>query len=113
MAEEEPQKTKLDWLTIALLVTIALLFDLLSVVPFLNIITNFIAWFTLGALFWFLGIGFNFRKLIAPVISFVIEFIPLVSLIPSITLAVIITTLVVKSEERLGLKIPKVNPVKK
>ena len=75
--------------TASILLTVAIFFDVLSLVPFLDIAIDFIAWLVFFLWFYHLGVGLTSpKKLAAPVISFFIEIIPGLSILPSISLAV-------------------------
>jgi hypothetical protein len=98
-------------LNAGLMVIVALLFDLVGVVPVLNIVTEFIALLIFGLWFFFLGVGFmNPRRFATVLIATVIELIPIVSILPGLTVAVIITIVTVRSEDKLkSVIVPQTN----
>lgn len=70
---------------------VASFFDLISLIPFVNIISSVIAWMIFTVWFYFLGAGLlNTKKLATVSLSFLAELIPFVSMLPLITTGVFI-----------------------
>lgn len=93
-------KSKIDNTTASLMIGTALFFDVLSVIPIVNFFSSFFAFMTFSVWFMIKGVGLiNPKKLATPVISVIIELIPAVSAIPSITLTILVTISIIKKEE--------------
>lgn len=91
-------------------------FDLLSIIPLMNIPIAIIAWLTFAFWFLYLGIGLTSpRRLAAPAISFLVELFPGLSAAPSLSLAIAVSIGIIRFEEgKLGwLKKLTKNPLKK
>ena len=75
---------------IMVMMGIAILFDLISFIPIVNIFSGFIAWSIFYAIFYFKGISFTKNKqiLATSIVAFVIGVIPGVSALPELTVAV-------------------------
>ncbi|MEA1929547.1 MAG: hypothetical protein U9M92_01500 [Patescibacteria group bacterium] len=113
-AGESQAAPKISWLSAAFLIVVALVLDLISLIPIVNIIVAPTAWIIFGLWLYILGVGLlNMRRLAAPIISLIIEVIPAVSVIPSLTLAMIITIVIVRFEEKSGIKLPTKKLAKK
>lgn len=68
---------------------IAAVFDLISLIPFVNVVSSVIAWMIFTVWFYFLGAGLlNPKKFATVSISFLAELIPLVSMLPMTFLGV-------------------------
>lgn len=91
----------------ASLILVAIILDLLSLIPVVNILVSGLAVLIFGVWFYMLGVGFiNPRRFAAAAMSFLVEIIPFISWLPGITVAVITTIIMVKSEDKLGIKLP-------
>jgi len=87
---------------------IALIFDVFSIIPIVGGVAALICFTIIGTWLWFLGYGvINIKKLITPILSIIIEFIPALSLVPSIVLGVGITIAIIKGEEITGINVAK------
>lgn len=85
----EKQTPKIGAVTTASMIFLALIFDAISLIPFVNLTSAFVAWLIFGTWFYLLGLGFaNPRRIATIGTSFLIEFIPIISMIPSITFGV-------------------------
>lgn len=109
--DHKPQR--ISNLTGGILVILALVFDFLALVAGivgLNWVVSWLAWLFFLIFFYFKGVSFAQPKRFgALTISLIIGSIPFVgAIIPEITLAVIATIIMVKSEDKLGIKIPSV-----
>jgi len=97
----DQSNSKIDNTTASLMVATAVFFDVLSIVPVLNWFSTFFAFMTFGVWFMIKGVGLiSPKKIAAPIISVIIELIPAISAIPSITLMIIVTISVIKAEEK-------------
>lgn len=110
-------------LSIIMMVLVALVFDLVSGILtligivtmgilelpayFLQIILNFIAAGIFAFWFWYLGFGLvSPKRLIAPAFGLLVEFMPLIRILPGFTIAVVGSIIVIKLEKATGLKLP-------
>jgi hypothetical protein len=101
----KPQR--INSLNAGLLILAAIIFDLLSIIPLINVITAFVAWLIFGVWFYLLGVGFMNPKRFATIaVSLIIGVIPVLSVLPELTVAIIAIIIMVKSEDKFGLKIP-------
>jgi hypothetical protein len=88
--DEEQKPQRISNVMAALMIALAVVFDLLSLIPLVNILVDFIAWVTFGLWLLFLGVGFmNARRLATMLTSVTIEAIPFLSFLPGITVAII------------------------
>jgi hypothetical protein len=111
MDNQKPQRISnlIAWI----LIFLALGFDLLALAAgfiAMDWFVGWVAWFFFLIVFYFKGISFIQPKRFGVLaISFIIGSIPFIgALIPELTLAVIATILMVKSEDKLGIKIPSI-----
>lgn len=106
------QKTsQMDVVQLTLMIIVALLLDLASIIPGINFVSVLVAIFVFGIWFYVLGMGIiNPVKLAGPFVSAVIEVIPAISIIPSITLSIIITYFLIKAENKTGIKASMISP---
>ena len=80
----------------------AILFDILSLVPILNIFTLFMGQSLFAAVFWLNGVKIlEKKKLLTFVSASIVEVAPIISWLPGITLGVIIVTAISRTEDRL------------
>ncbi|MEN9604566.1 MAG: hypothetical protein RJB39_251 [Candidatus Parcubacteria bacterium] len=83
-------------------IAVALIFDALSLIPFLNILIDVLAWFVFGI--WLITNGvppkMGYRITGTASLSFIIGFIPIVSWLPEITASIIFIILSIKAEEK-------------
>ena len=110
------QEIRIDKTTGVVMVAVAVLFDAvnagLNLIPLLGqvlaVLVSIIAYLTFG--FWFLrrGVGFVNPKRAASFFgSAIIEAIPVLNILPCITVGVALTVLVVQLEDKTGIKMPK------
>lgn len=116
--EEEPQTTqtnRIDTGTGAMMIAVALLFDTMNaginLIPFLgqvlSVLISIFAYCTFA--FWFMkrGVGFaNPKRAITFFGSGLIEAIPVLNILPGITIGVVLTVLMVQFEDKTGIKTP-------
>lgn len=99
--------SKISNATFGLMIATALFYDLLSIVPVVNWFVAIFAWLTFALWFMILGVGLISPKKVATWgSSAVIGVIPVLAAIPELTLAVIITVILIRAEDELGIKIP-------
>jgi len=104
---EPTKRQRINSVAIIFMVAIAIIFDLISLIPFVNIVSELIAYAIFGLWFYLLGVGFmNPKRFAVAAVSAIIGFIPFLSMLPELTVAVIVVILMVKSEDRLGIKMP-------
>ena len=105
--ENEPRPQRINNITAGFMIAVAIVFDLISIIPFINILVDIVAWLVFGFWFALLGVGFiNPRRFAVMATSFIVGAIPVVSTLPELTVAIIVTILMVKSEDKLGIKLP-------
>ena len=97
-------KQKMGFITSSALIFAALIFDLFSIIPFLNIVVNIVAWIFFSFIFMLKGISYSKHLLILPIIgtSFIIGIIPGFSALPETTGAIIAILTIIRIEEKLG-----------
>jgi hypothetical protein len=101
------ESSRIPETTAFLMIGTALFFDLLSIVPVVNWIAAIFAWMTFGLWFLMRGVGFiNPKKLATWGVAALIGLIPALSAIPELTLAVAVTIMLVRAEDRLGIPLP-------
>ncbi len=93
-------KRKLSNINITVLVISALFFDLLSAIPFFNIVVSAISTFSFQTYFFMKDVKKSHYSLIGNLI----EFIPGLNLLPAITAGVIMTIVTNRAEEKLAEK---------
>lgn len=97
------KRDRVGLVTIIFMPVIALCFDLIAIIPG----TNLLAWIVLGIWFLLLDVNiFSARNMAATVTSAIIGLVPVLNLLPEITLAVIVIIFMIKSEDKLGIKVP-------
>lgn len=103
------KKSRINNFSAGSLILVALLLDLVSLIPVVNIVSSFLAILIFGVWFYILGVGFiNPKRFATAIIALVVEMVPVISWLPGLTAAVIATVIMVKSEDRLGIKIPSI-----
>jgi len=104
---EEKHKKRIGNLTFGLMVALAIILDIISIIPGANIIVDIVAALVFGLWFMLRGVGFvNPRRFSVGIIAIIIELVPFLSILPGITAGVVITILSVRTEDRLGIHIP-------
>lgn len=100
-------ESKIANTTFMLMLATAGFYDLLSIIPVVNWFVAIFAWMTFGLWFAISGVGFiNPKKLAVWATSALIGIIPALSAVPELTAAIILTVLIVRTEEKLGFKLP-------
>ncbi len=113
--KENAVQNRIDPTTGGIMIAVALLFDAMNaginLIPLLgqvlSVLISLVAYLTFG--FWFLklGVGFVNPKRAASFFgSALIEAIPLLNILPGITVGVALTILVVQLEDKTGIKMP-------
>jgi pheromone shutdown protein TraB len=83
MDEEQHKKHRIGWFAIFILVFLALVCDLLGLIPFVKDVLGTIFWICASIYFWMIGMGiFNGRKLAVMMVSWVASLIPVIQEIP-------------------------------
>ena len=104
---EPAKRQRINSVTTIFMVTTAIIFDLISLIPIVNIVSELVAYVVFGVWFYLLGVGFmNPKRFATAAVSAVIGFIPFVSMLPELTIAVVVVIFMVKSEDKLGIKLP-------
>ncbi len=105
--EAGKKEMRIDWITGFLMITTAVFFDLLSLIPIVNIFVDVIAALTFGLWFILKNVPLiNPRRLATALIALIIEAVPAISALPAITIGVIIIILTVIVEDKTGIEIP-------
>ncbi len=88
---EKESNNKIETVTASAMVTMAIIFDFISSIPIINIVSDIIAWLIFTTWFYFLGAGLlNPKKFATISVSFLAELIPFVSMLPLTTVGVCI-----------------------
>jgi hypothetical protein len=104
MNASSPQKIGI--LTIIILVFIALLADLLSIIPFVGTFVGPIFWASVALYLYIKGFGFlNLRRLAPMAISVVGELIPAIQALPTIFVGMIALVILIKTREITGISL--------
>jgi hypothetical protein len=102
------KKNRIGNSEIILLVVFALIFDIISLIPFLNFVTVIVAQGLMAFFFSIHGVNVLSKKRAIPyVLGWIIEFIPAISVIPAITLETIIIIVMVRFEDKTGISVGK------
>lgn len=105
MAEEK--KLRISLASMIFMPTLALVFDLFSLIPLVNLIVTPIAWIIFTIWLSLEGVSpFSGRRAAIAIGSFIIGLIPILSMLPEITVGIISIIFMVKSEDTLGIKLP-------
>ncbi len=101
---KRPPRIK-TWVFCAMLI-VAIILDLVSLIPAANDITLVIAGILFGLWWWKLGLGFlNLKKIITYSLSVIVEAVPILAVLPAVTLAVVVTFVISRGEDKLGISI--------
>jgi hypothetical protein len=102
---EEKPKHKIGLVAMIILTVLAIVFDLLGLIPIVKDIEAPIFWAIAGIYFWTKGMGiFNGRKLAAVLASFITSIIPVVQELPvELTLGIIAIFIMTRVEEKTGI----------
>ncbi len=104
--ENETSKKKVEYritaVEFATMLIFGILFDLLGLIPFVNVAIIFFAQCLFALVFWANGVKIlEKKKLVTFLAASVIEVIPLLSMLPGITLEVIIISVISRMEDEL------------
>jgi len=89
-----------------ILMFIALVVDLLTLIPLVGDIMGPLYWIALAVFLWFKGFGFlNFKRAAPMIISVVGELIPAIQALPTILAGTIALIFVLKVQEKTGLSL--------
>jgi hypothetical protein len=105
---------RINLLNAASLVTFAIFADIvgaiISLIPGVSILVTIVGWLILNLWFTMLGVGFmDGRRIGTMLASIVVEAMPVLNILPGFTVAVIAIIIMVKSEDKLGIKLPIVS----
>ena len=105
MAEEK--KSRISLASMIFMPTLALVFDLFSLIPLVNLIVAPIVWIIFTIWLFLEGVNpFSGRRAAVAIGSFIIGLIPVLSMLPEITVGIVSIIFMVKSEDTLGIKLP-------
>lgn len=104
MAKEK----KIGLLNAGAMTVVAVLFDILSFIPYLNILTGILAWTIFTIWFFILGFGFiNIRRFGIMLASLATEVTPFASMLPTLTVGVVAMILMINWKS----KVPGLNQI--
>ncbi len=108
--DEQQQKKKskkhIGAAAIAVLVVLAIIADLIGLIPFVEDFAIVVYWFIVAVYLWYKGYGFvNSRRIAVMVIDVVIGMIPGVQALPQITAGIIAVIVMIRIEEKTGISI--------
>jgi hypothetical protein len=99
---------RIGWGVSILLVVVAIIFDVLSLIPLVGSIAGPLFWVLAGVYFWYKGMGIvNGRKLAVSSISMVAEIIPAVQALPALTVGIIVMLTMMRVEDKTGISLKK------
>ncbi len=105
MDEAKKYRVTLIWAIIWIL--LAIIADLLSLIPFVGIITGPLLWISFSLYLLKVGCGIiNGRRLATSILSTIGEVIPAIQALPLATVGVVIVLLFVYFEDKAGVSIP-------
>jgi len=97
---------KIGFLAICILIFVAIVMDLLTLIPFIGGFIGAVFWIGVGVFLWSKGFGFfNFRRAAPMVISMVAEIIPAVQALPTILAGTVAIIFIIKVQEKTGLSL--------
>ncbi len=86
------------------LVLLAIIADLISLIPFVGMVSGPTFWVLASWYLWKKGCGlFNARRLATELISSVVEIIPAIQALPAATVGIIAVLLMIRIEDRTGI----------
>lgn len=99
----EKVKHKIGMFSSIAMIVVALFFDLLSLIPFLNIVVAFVAWCIFFLWFFLVGASFNNHPETLAIAGgcFVFGLIPFFSAIPEITAGILANLLIIRIKEKV------------
>lgn len=107
MNEEKPKNNRIGAGEGALITLFALVFDLFSLIPFVNFIVVIIGQALLTFFFYLHGVSmFTKKKAVTVGTATVIEAIPFLSIIPALTAQTLIVIFMTRAEDKTGISIP-------
>ena len=105
--EKKPTKNRLGNSEAILLVCFAIVCDLLSLIPGINVIVVIISQGLIALFFSMHGVSVLSKKRgVTYAAASIVEFIPVISIIPALTLEVLIMVAITRAEDKAGIKIP-------
>ncbi len=116
MEENQKSEPKIDKITGAMMIAVAVLFDIanagINLIPVLGqilaVLISIVGYCTFTLWFWQRGSGVVNPKRTATFFgSGIIEAIPVLNILPAITLGVFLTVSMVQLEDRTGIKLPE------
>ena len=107
--DNSSKKSKIGLISAIMLIVLALLFDLMSFIPIIGNIMTWIFWVIISVYFWFIGMGVvNNKRIVIAISSGIIESIPFISWVPSITVGMIAIILMSVFEDKTGISLNKI-----
>jgi hypothetical protein len=98
---------KLSLISIGFILLAAGIADLLSLIPFVGILTGTVFWILISVFLWKKGYGFvNGRRLATGGISMLAEWIPAIQAFPLTLVGAVVLIFLIKAEEKTGIRIP-------
>ncbi len=110
MDQNTRRESKISNLVAVILVFLAIIADLLSLIPFVGTVIGPIFWFAMGLYFWNIGMGIiNGKRLATGAISIIGEIIPIIQSLPTITVGIIAIIIMTRIEEKTGVSVSSLN----
>lgn len=105
--EKKPTKNRLGNSEAILLLAFAVVCDLLSLIPGINILVMIVGQGLIALFFSMHGVSvFSKKRGVTYTAASVVEFIPVLSMLPALTLEVLIMVAITRTEDKIGIKIP-------
>jgi hypothetical protein len=106
-SDDTPKGSRIGIASMVMMPAVALFFDLISFIPFVGAL----AWVVFTFWLHLLGVElWSARKFATMGTSTIMELIPVLSVLPTVTIGIIAIIIMVKFEERTGIKIPSLKP---
>ena len=104
--QETNNKNRLGSNAIVTLIVIAIIVDLLSLIPSVGTIVGPLFWIGAGMYFWKAGLGFiNGKRLTTGIISVIMEMILLLQWLPMNLIGIIVIIIITRIEDKTGISL--------
>lgn len=101
---QNKKKYRISNITFILMLFVALILDILSLIPAINVVTLLVGGILFTFWWWKLGLGLiDIKKIINLSIAFIVEIIPVISLLPGILAAVVVMFVISRFEDKTGV----------
>lgn len=109
MDEQAPKekKNRIGNSELFMLIPFAVVFDLLSLIPGVNVVVVVIAQFLLALFFRIHKVNvLSKKRLVTFIIATIAEAIPVLSILPALTIETIIMVAITRAEDKTGIQVP-------